>query len=108
MARTTCLGERQNANLSGLAVYSGSFAGAIAARKRANAADQVQRGCMVEKETADRHAYATTIKQLSAGLWQCRRVRPDGCILPKTGKRHFARHLPNRRSVRHSASWRIL
>jgi hypothetical protein len=49
MARTICLGERQKANLSGVAVYSGGLAGAIAAQDRASAADQVQRGCMAEK-----------------------------------------------------------
>jgi len=47
--RTVCLGERQKAALSGVAVVNGSFAAAVAAQERANSADTVARGCMAEK-----------------------------------------------------------
>ncbi len=46
---TSCLGERNKANLSGVTFTSGGLAGLAAAQNRADAADTVQRGCMAEK-----------------------------------------------------------
>jgi len=46
---TSCLGERNKANLSGVTVANGGLAGIVAAQERSNAADTVQRGCMAEK-----------------------------------------------------------
>lgn len=47
--RTVCLGERQKASLSGVAVVNGSLGAALAAQDRAASADAVARGCMAEK-----------------------------------------------------------
>lgn len=47
--RTSCLGERNKAALSGVTVASGGIAGAMAAADRSNAADTVGQGCMAEK-----------------------------------------------------------
>src|ERR1700742_191522 len=47
--RTVCLGERQKASLSGVAVVNGSLGAALAARDRNASADAVARGCMAEK-----------------------------------------------------------
>ncbi|MCK1520334.1 hypothetical protein [Bradyrhizobium sp. 17] len=47
--KTSCLGERNKAALSGVTVASGGLAGAIAAQERNNAADTVGQGCMAEK-----------------------------------------------------------
>jgi hypothetical protein len=47
--RTICIGEMQKANVSGVVVANGSLAGAVAAQNRANAVDDVLRGCMAEK-----------------------------------------------------------
>ncbi|MGO4513722.1 hypothetical protein CT676_38265 [Bradyrhizobium sp. MOS001] len=47
--RTSCLGERNKAALSGVTVAVGGLAGAIAAQERTNAADTVGQGCMAEK-----------------------------------------------------------
>jgi uncharacterized lipoprotein YajG len=46
---TSCLGERNKANLSGVTVASGGIYGIAAAAERSAAADTVQRGCMAEK-----------------------------------------------------------
>jgi len=46
---TSCLGERNKANLSGVTVAQGGIAGIAAAAERGAAADSVQRGCMAEK-----------------------------------------------------------
>jgi hypothetical protein len=46
---TSCLGERNKANLSGVTFTGGGFSGIAAAVERSNAADSVQRGCMAEK-----------------------------------------------------------
>jgi hypothetical protein len=46
---TSCLGERNKANLSGVTVTQGGFAGLASAAERGQAADSVQRGCMAEK-----------------------------------------------------------
>jgi hypothetical protein len=46
---TMCVGERNKANLSGVTVASGGFAGLAAQIDRSNSADTVQRGCMAEK-----------------------------------------------------------
>ncbi|MGA2056619.1 MAG: hypothetical protein ABSG88_15055 [Bradyrhizobium sp.] len=46
---TSCLGERNKANLSGVTFANGSLAGLAAAQNRSDAADTVQRGCMAEK-----------------------------------------------------------
>jgi hypothetical protein len=46
---TSCLGERNKANLSGVTFTGGGIAGMVAAQNRAHAADTVQRGCMAEK-----------------------------------------------------------
>ncbi|WP_142251678.1 hypothetical protein [Bradyrhizobium sp. UNPF46] len=47
--RTSCLGERNKAALSGVSVASGGLAAAMAAQERSNAADTVGQGCMAEK-----------------------------------------------------------
>jgi hypothetical protein len=47
--KTVCLGSREKADLSGVTVSSGTFAGAIAAANRSQAADAVFVGCMAEK-----------------------------------------------------------
>ena len=46
---TSCLGERNKANLSGVTFTGGGLGGVIAAQNRSDAADTVQRGCMAEK-----------------------------------------------------------
>jgi hypothetical protein len=46
---TSCLGERNKANLSGVTFTGGGLSGLAAAADRSNAADTVQRGCMAEK-----------------------------------------------------------
>lgn len=46
---TSCLGERNKANLSGVTVTQGGLAGIAAAAERGAAADTVQRGCMAER-----------------------------------------------------------
>jgi uncharacterized lipoprotein YajG len=46
---TSCLGERNKANLSGVTFTGGGLSGIAAAVDRSNAADTVQRGCMAEK-----------------------------------------------------------
>ena len=46
---TSCIGERNKANLSGVTMTGGGIIGAMAAAERSNAADTVQRGCMAEK-----------------------------------------------------------
>jgi hypothetical protein len=46
---TICLGEREKADLSGVTVTQGGFAGVVAAQNRAGAANAVARGCMAEK-----------------------------------------------------------
>lgn len=47
--RTVCLGNREKADLSGVTVASGGFAGVAASIQRSNAADTVFAGCMAEK-----------------------------------------------------------
>lgn len=46
---TSCLGERNKANLSGVTLAGGGISGIVAAQNRSDAADTVQRGCMAEK-----------------------------------------------------------
>ena len=46
---TSCLGERNKANLSGVTFTGGGVAGIVASQNRSDAADTVQRGCMAEK-----------------------------------------------------------
>jgi hypothetical protein len=46
---TSCLGERNKANLSGVTFTGGGIGGIVAAQNRSDAADTVQRGCMAEK-----------------------------------------------------------
>jgi uncharacterized lipoprotein YajG len=46
---TSCLGERNKANLSGVTFTGGGLSSIAAAADRSNAADTVQRGCMAEK-----------------------------------------------------------
>jgi hypothetical protein len=47
--KTVCLGNREKADLSGVTLSRGGFAGAIAAQNRSQAADAVFVGCMAEK-----------------------------------------------------------
>jgi hypothetical protein len=49
MDKTICLGQREKADLSGVTVTQGGFAGIVAAQNRTNAADAVAQGCMAEK-----------------------------------------------------------
>ena len=49
MDRTVCLGEREKADLSGVTLSQGGFAGIVAAQNRLNAADTVAQGCMAQK-----------------------------------------------------------
>jgi hypothetical protein len=46
---TSCVGERNKANLSGVTFTGGGVAGIVASQNRSDAADTVQRGCMAEK-----------------------------------------------------------
>lgn len=47
--RTVCIGETQKANMSGVAIYSGGVAGAIAQVDRDRAANDVIKGCMAQR-----------------------------------------------------------
>jgi hypothetical protein len=47
--RTMCLGEREKADLSGVTIAQGGFAGYAAAQQRGQAADAVGQGCMAQK-----------------------------------------------------------
>jgi hypothetical protein len=68
---TSCLGERNKANLSGVTFTGGGLSGIAAAVDRSNAADTVQRGCMAEKgyllvpeeQAAEKQAELATIAE---------------------------------------------